>query len=601
MRTRPAATSPRLSRRPAFGSDLIVDVLSALDIEYAPLNPGATFRGLHDSIVNYGGNRKPELIQCCHEEIAVAIGHGYAKAAGRPTAAIVHDIVGLQHASMAIFNAWCDRVPMLVLGGTGPMAVEQRRPWIDWIHTALVQGQAVRDFVKWDDQPASLASIPESLLRAYRIAVTDPAGPVYVCFDAALQEMRMTEEVPVPPVERYHSPSRLAPDEGALDEAARLLAAAEHPVIVAEHVGRNPDAVPALVDLAEILAAPVIELDTQGRFNFPNTHPLDLTGAESDVLASADVILALDVVDLYGALSRVDRVTRRAEPIAPASAKVIHITLADLAVRSWVADYQRITPVDVPILADTSLALPALAESLRMMLRERAAGRSGVALRARGDHLRAKHDTLRRAARASVEHSWGDVPIAPARLAAEVWDAIKHEDWVLTYGVLDGWARRLWDWTRPDQYLGYSGGAGLGYGPGAALGAALAHSDDGRLCVALQPDGDLLYTPSALWTAAHHKIPILFVVCNNRTYGNDETHQEVIARARGRPVENRVIGIRLEDPPVDLAEMANAFGVHGEGPIEDPSTIGPALARAIRIVKEERLPALVDVVIRAGA
>ncbi|MGH2371998.1 MAG: thiamine pyrophosphate-binding protein, partial [bacterium] len=485
--------SSRLTLRAEYGSDLIVDVLKVLGIEYTALNPGATFRGLHDSIVNYGGNRSPELIQCCHEEIAVAIAHGYAKAAGRPAAAIVHDIVGLQHASMAIFNAWCDRVPILVLGGTGPMAVEQRRPWIDWIHTALVQGQAVRDFVKWDDQPASLASIPESLLRAYRVAVTEPAGPVYVCFDAALQEMRMAEDIPVPPTGRHPSPSRLAADEGALDEAARLLAAAEHPVIVAEYVGRHPDAVPALVELAELLAAPVIDLCTHGRFNFPNTHPLDLTGAEGDLLVSADVILALDVMDLYGTLSRTDRVTRRAAPIAPEAAKVIHVTLADLAVRSWIADYQRITPVDVPILADTSLVLPALVERLRT-LGNRAPGRDGDARRVRYDSLRTKHDALRRTAREAAEQSWRDAPIAPARLAAEVWDVIKSEDWVLTYGVLDGWARRLWDWTRPDQYLGYSGGAGLGYGPGAALGAVLAHRNDGRLCVALQPDGDLLYT-----------------------------------------------------------------------------------------------------------
>jgi len=581
--------------RQEYGSDLIVDLLRALGIEYAALNPGATFRGLHDSLINYGGNRQPELIQCSHEEIAVAIAHGYAKAAGRPMAAIVHDIVGLQHASMAIFNAWCDRVPLLVLGGTGPMAVEQRRPWIDWIHTALVQGQAVRDYVKWDDQPASLASIPEALLRAHRIAMTEPCGPVYVCFDAALQEMRMTEQVPLPTVARYLPPARLQADGGALDDAATLLASAARPVVVAEYVGRNPAAVPPLIELAECLAAPVIDLYAHGRFNFPNTHPLDLTGAEGDLLAQADVVLALDVRDLYGTLSRIDRVTRRSEPVVPPTARVVHVTVDDLAIRSWAADYQRITPVDLPILADTALALPALLERVRRLARD------GDERGARRDRLRVTHDALRQAARASAEGTWDDTPISPARLAAEVWEAIKGEDWVLVYGTLDGWARRLWDWERPDCYLGYSGGAGLGYGPGASLGAALAHRDDGRLCVALQPDGDLLYTPGALWTAAHHRIPLLFVVCNNRTYGNDEVHQEVIARARSRPVENRVIGIRLEDPPVDFAAMARGFGVYAEGPIQAPPHIGPALARAVQRVKEDRQPALVDVVIRPGA
>ena len=267
-----------------YGSDLIVDVLRALGIEYAALNPGATFRGLHDSLVNYGGNERPGIIQCCHEEIAVAVAHGYAKAAGKPMAAIVHDVVGLQHASMAIFNAWCDRVPILVLGGTGPMAIEKRRPWIDWIHTALVQGQAVRDYVKWDDQPASLASIPEALIRGYRIATTEPQGPVYVCFDAELQEMPLSEKIPLPDVARHAPPSPVQADARALDAAASLLREAERPVIIAESVGRTAAAVDALVRLAERLAAPVIDLYGHGRFNFPNTHPLDLTGAEKELL-----------------------------------------------------------------------------------------------------------------------------------------------------------------------------------------------------------------------------------------------------------------------------------------------------------------------------
>lgn len=580
---------------PAYGSDLIVAMLRRLGIEYAALNPGATFRGLHDSIVNYGGNRGPELIQCGHEEIAVAMAHGYAKAAGRPMAAILHDLVGLQHGSMAIFNAWCDRVPLLVLGGTGPMAVEQRRPWIDWIHTALVAGQAVRDYVKWDDQPASLASIPEALLRAYRIAITEPCGPVYVCFDAALQEMRMTEAIALPDVARYQPPARLQADDAALDEAAALLVAAQRPLIVAEYVGRHPDATASLVELAEALAAPVVDLYEHGRGNFPNTHPLDLTDAAAEVLADADVVLGLDVRDLYGALARVDRATRRVEPIVPPGARIVRVSLDDLAVRSWAADYQRVAPVDLPILADTALVLPALVERVGRLVRD------GGDRRARRERLAATHAALRRAARAAAERAWHESPISPARLAADVWEAIKTEDWVLVYGTLDGWPRRLWDWDRPDRYLGYSGGAGLGYGPGASLGAALAHRRDGRLCVAFQPDGDLLYTPQALWTAAHHAIPLLMIVCNNRTYGNDEVHQAVIARARGRPVENRGIGIRLDDPPVDYAAMARSFGVHAEGPIEDPAQIGPALARAIERVKTARGPALIDVVIRAGA
>ncbi len=576
---------------PAYGSDLIVDVLRDLGIEYAALNPGATFRGLHDSLVNYGGNERPGIIQCCHEEIAVAVAHGYAKAAGKPMAAIVHNVVGLQHASMAIFNAWCDRVPMLVLGGTGPMAVEKRRPWIDWIHTALVQGNQVRDYVKWDDQPASLPSVPEAIIRGHRIALTEPQGPVYLCFDAELQEMVLPEPIPVPDVTRFAPPSAVQADASALDRAATLLHAAERPVIIAEYLGRNPAAVAGLVRLAERLAAPVIDLYEHGRFNFPSTHPLDLTGAEKELLASTDVVLALDVLDLHGALARADRLTRRSEPILPESAKVIHITLSELGIRSWVTSYQRLAPTDVPILADTAVALPALVARLEGLA-------DSPIRRARAEQLRAKHDALRRDARTTCEESWNDRPIAPSRLASEVWEALRGDDWVLANGTLDGWARTLWEWTRPDQYLGYSGGAGLGYSAGASIGVALAHRGTGRVCVDLQPDGDLLYTPSALWTAAHHRIPLLFVICNNRSYFNDENHQALVARARNRPVENRVVGIRIEDPAVDFAGMARAFGVHGEGPVEDPALIAPALRRALRVVKEEQRPAVVDVVIR---
>jgi len=297
------------------------------------------------------------------------------------------------------------------------------------------------------------------------------------------------------------------------------------------------------------------------------------------------------VLDLHGALVRADRLTRRSDPILPESAKIIHITLSELGVRSWVTNYQRLAPTDVPILADTAVALPALIARL-------GGPADSPPRRVRAEQLRAKHDALRRDARTVCEESWNDRPIAPSRLASEVWDVLGGEDWVLANGTLDGWARTLWEWTRPDQYLGYSGGAGLGYGAGASIGVALAHRGTGKVCVDLQPDGDLLYTPSALWTAAHHRIPLLFVICNNRSYFNDENHQALVARARNRPVENRVVGIRIDDPPVDFAGMGRACGVHGEGPVEDPTLIAPALRRALRVVKEEQRPAVVDVVIR---
>src|SRR5207302_1064544 len=164
-----------------YGSDLVAEMIRSLEIPYVSLNPGASYRGIHDSFVNFAGGG-PEIVLCCHEEIAVAVAHGYARATGKPMVAAIHDVVGLQHATMGVYHAWCARLPVIVVGGTGPMAAENRRPNTDWLHTALVQGNAVRDYVKWDDQPASIAAIPESIMRAYRIAMTEPCGPVYLCF-----------------------------------------------------------------------------------------------------------------------------------------------------------------------------------------------------------------------------------------------------------------------------------------------------------------------------------------------------------------------------------------------------------------------------------
>ena len=574
-----------------YGSDVVVDLLRALDVDYVALNPGATFRGLHDSLVNYGGNESPEIILCAHEEVAVAIAEGYGRAAGKPMAAAVHDIVGLLHASMAIFNAWVDRAGMLVLGGTGPMAQDERRPWIDWIHTAVVQGNAVRDFVKWDDQPASVSSFVDSLVRAYQIATTAPQGPVYVCFDAALQEQPLDTPVPIPDISRFAGPSRVQADAAALARAADLLLEAEHPVVIADYLGKEPEAVTALVLLAEGLALPVIDMGDL--FNFPSRHPLNLTGAADKLLEDADVVLALDVFDLQQALTTVDRVTRLARAALPATAKLIDISLRQYAIRSWVSDFGKLQPVDVPIAADTALAVPALAELCLRRLAGRPTLASGI--QARAALLGAEHKAVARTAEEAARDTAEEQPIAQPFLAQQVWEVIQAHDWVLGSDVR-GWSRRLWDITQSHQFMASRGAAGLGRILGHSLGLALANRDTGRLCVSFQPDGDLLFTPSALWTAAHHRIPLLVVMYNNRTYYNDEQHQTDMAISRGRPVENRVVGIRMDDPAVDFAAMARSFGVHGEGPIENPGDLKPALERALRVVVEEGRCALVDVV-----
>src|SRR5262245_5538115 len=577
---------------PEFGSDVIVDLMKAFDIEYAAFNPGATFRGIHDSIVNYGGNHRPEVIFCNHEEISVALAHGYAKAKGKPMLAIVHNMVGLQHASMAIFNAYIDRVPIIVLGGTGPMNTKRRRPRIDWIHTALVQGNQVRDYVKWDDQPFTLADVPDSFIRGYRIATTEPMAPVYINYDADIQEDSVTTPVEIPDVSRHAPPAPMQANPEALRRAAQLLVSAQAPLIIADTLGRNPKAVPMLVELAELLAIPVV--DKGARFNFPSNHPLDVTDGARELLQKADLILALDVADLYGSLTTVSKQTRACEYVTAPGVKLVSISMHDMLVHSWAGDYQALQAIDVPMCADTSVAVPELTRLCRDLLG--ADGRKKATLEARAKELGEKHKIRRAKWLADAQAKAAQKEVSTAHLAYALGEVIKRDDWVLVNGNSNGWARRLWDFTKPNQYLGASGGAGVGYGMSAAIGAALALKDTGKLAVDIQSDGDLLMTSSSLWTAAKHRIPLLAVMHNNQSFYNSEEHGIEVAKFRKRPVENAGIGTHVDDPPVDYARLAESFGVQGIGPIRRTEEVQPALEKARQYVQEKKLPVLVDVI-----
>jgi acetolactate synthase I/II/III large subunit len=586
------AQSRMEKKQPQYGSDVVVDLMKAFDIEYAAFNPGATFRGIHDSIVNYGGNYKPEVIFCNHEEISVAVAHGYAKATGKPMIAIVHNMVGLQHASMAIFNAYIDRVPIMVLGGTGPMNTKRRRPRIDWIHTALVQGNQVRDYVKWDDQPYSLADVPDSFIRGYRIATTEPMAPIYINYDADIQEDSITSPVELPDMSRFAPPAPVQANPEALRRAAQLLVNAQAPLIIADTLGRNPKTVPALVELAEAFGAPVV--DKGARFNFPTTHPLDATDGARDLLKKADVILALDVADLFGSLTTVSKQTRDCEYVTSPAVKLISISMHDMLVHSWAGDYQALQALDVPICADTAVAVPELTRLCRELIGNDANKKS--AIEARRKELGDKHESRRAKWRADAQAKASQKEISTAWLALELGETIKKEDWVLVNGTSNGWARRLWDFSKPNQYLGASGGAGVGYGSGAAIGAALALKGTGKLAVDIQSDGDLLMTSSSLWTAAKHRIPLLIVMHNNQSFYNSEEHGIEVAKFRNRPVENAGIGTHVDDPAVDYAKLAQSFGVNAEGVVRNPADLRPALERGLKFVKEKNLPYLVDVI-----
>jgi thiamine pyrophosphate-dependent acetolactate synthase large subunit-like protein len=579
-------------KQPEFGSDVVVDLMKAHDIEYTAFNPGATFRGIHDSIVNYGGNYKPEVIFCHHEEISVAIAHGYAKAKNKPMIAICHNMVGLQHASMAIFNAYIDRVPMLVLGGTGPMNTKRRRPRIDWIHTALVQGNQVRDYTKWDDQPYSLADVPDSFIRGYRIATTDPTAPVYINYDADIQEDAVKTMVDMPDVSRYSRPAPAQANPEALRRTAEMLVNAKNLLIVADMLGRNPKAVPMLIELAEVLGAPVV--DKGARFNFPAVHPLDVTDGAREILQKADFILALDVGDLFGALTTVSKQTRESEYVTTPGVRIASISMNDMLVHSWANDFQALQAIDIPMTADTSVAVPELTRLCRELIGNDSAKKATI--EARQKELSEKHKSRRAKWLSDAQAKGSQKDISTAWLALEIGEAIKREDWVCVNGTSNGWTRRLWDLSKPNQSLGGSGGAGLGYGPGAAIGAALALKGSGKLAVAIQSDGDMLMTSSAIWTAAKHRIPLLMIMHNNQSYYNSEEHGIEVAKFRKRPVENAPIGTHVDDPAIDFAMMAKSFGVNSEGPVRNPADLRPAIERGVKYVKEKRLPYLVDVI-----
>jgi thiamine pyrophosphate-dependent acetolactate synthase large subunit-like protein len=570
-----------------WASDLIVDLLHAYGLPHAALNPGASYRGLHDSIVNYGQNR-PTMMLCQHEETAVQIAHGYAKASGEPMVAILHNLVGLLHANMAIYYAYIDRAPIFIIGATGPMDETKRRPRIDWIHTAQGQGEAVRAYTKWDYQPHAIDGVPEAFARAYAVMMSEPRGPVYMCYDAWLQERKLEHEVPLPPPHAAKVPSRIAPDPKALAAAADLIAAAKKPVIIAEFVGREPEGFHALVELAETGGIPVYDVD--GRLNFPTRHPLNMS-MEKDVFRDADLVLCLDTRDWERPTTELASATRELTSIVPPGAKWIDIGFGDLELSSWALDYQRLHHADLRILADTSVAMPMLGALLESRLGSDAKLKSQA--RARAAQI-AKQSEAKRArwAKESREH-WDASPIALPRLASEVWEAIKDEDWVLTAGTLDEWALMLWDFDKPYRHPGKSLGTATQFG--ISLGVALAHRDERRLVVDLQPDGDLMFDAGAMWVAAKHRIPLLVVMYNNRAYYNDWEHQIRMAKLRGTPVERAHIGMDMSDPDPDFASMAKSMGWYAEGPIDEPKEVAAALKRAIAKVKAGQ-PALLDTI-----
>lgn len=563
------------------GSDFMVDVLKSLGFEYVAANPGSSFRGLHESIVNYGGNKAPEFLTCCHEESSVAMAHGYAAIEGKPMLVMAHSTVGLQHASMAVYNAYAGGVPVFLLLGNTMDAV-QRRPGAEWYHSVVDAAAMVRDYTKWDDLPLSLPHFAESAVRAYKIAMTPPTLPVVLVADSDLQEHPIPTNVDlrIPKLTVERPPQG---DSGSVAEAARLLVAAANPVIVAGDATRTQAGMAQLMELAETLQAAVI--DRGG--NFPSYHPLN---GGRGVIQNADVILGLEVEGFWSTVNDMrDQVNRPSRSIIRKGAKLISISAAALYAKGNYQNIQRYVAVDLAMAADAEATLPSLTAATKRLITD---DRRRV-FQDRGAKLRSARLEAVERARKAATYGWDASPISVSRLSAELWAQIKDEDWALAGNR--GGPTFLWNFDKRYQQLQGGNAVGIGFTAPASVGAALAHRKHGRLSVCIQTDGDLMYAPGVLWTAAHHRIPILSVMHNNRAYHQEVMHLQRMSTRRQRDITTAHIGNTLWDPFINYAKLAQGMGVYAEGPIENPNDLGPALRRAIEVVKRGE-PALVDVV-----
>jgi len=563
-------TIPEVASKADWGSDAVADLLRALEIPYIALTPGASFRGLHDSLVNHLGNTRPELLLCIHEETAVALAHGYARVTGHPLAVALHANVGLMHATMAIFNAWCDRIPILLLGGVGPIDAMKRRPWVDWIHTSRDLGALLRGYTKWDDLPGSVPAALEAILRAYRIAMTQPQGPTYVALDVALQEEALAAPVPLPELDRFRPAASGTPPEETVREVAQALDGAKRPLLMIGRTSNDPDDFTRRIALAERVGA-VVLTDIKTGATFPTRHPLQpfppslyVTGDAARLIVEADVIVSLDWIDLGGTL-------RQACGGNLPRGKVIQCSMDQYIHNGYNMDYQALPPTDLSVLAAPDALVAALVAKLG----------TRTTTPVQSWFVRAVESAT--AAASPAAPTFADrLPLAD--LARVTMAALApHRPSYIRLPL--GWPGEPCDFRHPLDYVGFDGGGGIGSGPGMAIGAALALRGGDRLPVAVLGDGDFLMGVTAVWTGVHYRIPVLIVIANNESFFNDELHQERMARVRGRPVENRWIGLRMSNPDMDLAGLARDQGAKGYGPVRTAKALETAIAQGVAEVR----------------
>ncbi len=566
---------------PQYNSDAMVELLGKLDIDYVFLLPGSSYRGLHDSLVNFGRNHKPKMVLTTHEQIAVSMAHGYAKASGRIGVCILHDLVGLMNGSMGVYNAFGDHAPVLILGGSGPLDPADRR-WIDWLHCASTQSDVVKKYVKWCEEPTTPQWHLDAIAQAHKIALTAPRGPVYVTLDCGIQEGKIAGKLTIPDPQYFQAAPPVAANPDALAAAADALLKANLPVIVGGRFGINPAAGKPLVDLVELTGA--VYRDDLGMVCVPTAHAQNCSG-DREIVKEADLVLAIDCRDLSSLL---DSYTEHKEYVGSGrqrpGRKVIDMSLNELAPSSW--SYLRGPQplVDVQINCDPILGMKQLAA----VIKERLAKDTGA--RAKADERRKianeRHKAVRARQAENARKGWDEKPIRPGRMVSELWNAVKDKNWMLAMRNQASFPEGIWQFPGAGSYLGPNGGGGVGYGPGAMAGAAVACRDMGKFCVGLMGDGDFVMSSGAIWSAVHQRAPMLLVINNNTTWGNDEKHQMHVAEDRKRPVENAWIGQRMVDPDINHTMVARGYGAWAAGPVFDPAELAGVFKEAVAQVEK---------------
>ncbi|HEY2379659.1 MAG TPA: thiamine pyrophosphate-dependent enzyme [Terriglobia bacterium] len=581
----PPPVTARTITRP--GSDLMTQVLRDLQIEYVAANPGSSFEGLQESLINYGNppNKTPEFITALHEESAVTMAHGYGKAEGKPMCALLHGTIGIQHASMSIYQAYYDRTPILLLAGRDKSFIAA--------HTANDMAAMVRSFTKWDAQPKTLDEAMTAIQRAYNEAITPPQAPTLVVLDTEIQK----DEAKTAKVPAWQAP-RIAGIEAAQSrEIAAGLLDAKNPRIAVGRL-RTPQGVKNAVQLAELVGASTSTAATNGPMSFPQRHPLCGPGADTNY----DYTLGLESAGAQASITGPGLAT-----LLPRDA--MNVGFGGIAPNGGGRTGGRngggrggrgggaAAGVSMNLTADAEASLPGIIDEVNRQL---TADKKRTIQDRTAKHTEANQKAHVEAVKQAVEAKragWDGSPVSTARIYSELWPLIMNEDWCLSSpsSFSGGHNAQLWDHNKPYSYLGGQGAGGMGYGAPASVGAALAAKSRGRIVVNVQTDGDLNYAPGILWTAVHHKLPMLTVMHNNRAWHQELMFVEYMAGVRGRGTDRGHIGTSLRNPYIDYAKMAAGYGMAGEGPISDPKLLAAALKRGVESVKRGD-PYMIDVV-----